>query len=291
MINYCSEFESYLNVVKKASKNTIDAYIKDLNKYISYSEERNIKDLSIVSLKFLESYLIYLSDAGATDRSISRTRSSLNCFYKFLYSINKCELLKIPNILPKESTTKELPVILSHDEISELIDCVDTSDLKGIRDKAMLQLLYAVGIKVSELIELKISDVNLEFGLINIGNRRLPVYPMALKSLSLYIKEVRSIIASDTDKLFVNMLGTELTRQGVWKIIKVYSLKAGISKTITPNTIRHTFAVHLLENGASVDDVCEMLGFSDISSATMYIKLIKSKHNNKLLDFHPMNQK
>ena len=172
------------------------------------------------------------------------------------------------------------------------MDQPDISDVKGIRDKAMLELMYATGIKVSELISLEIGSVNLQIGVLKIGRdeRIVPLYDEALKILSLYISQVRSVIVTNPREkmLFTNMNGTVLTRQGFWKIIKSYASKAGIKKDITPHTIRHSFAAHLLENGANLEDIKELLGYSDISSAQVYAQIVSNKYRGKYKQFHPM---
>ena len=175
-----------------------------------------------------------------------------------------------------------------------LLSQPDGMDYKSIRDKAMLELLYATGIKVSELIDLRITDVNLQIGILHLHNdkkeRIIPIYPAAVKSIADYLVNVRPAIVLDDgeDRLFTNMTGQQMSRQGFWKIIKHYAEKAGIKKDITPHTLRHSFAAHLLENGAKLSDIKDMLGHTDISSTQIYSQLIKSKYTSAYAKFHPL---
>ncbi|MCQ2478434.1 MAG: tyrosine-type recombinase/integrase, partial [Clostridia bacterium] len=192
---------------------------------------------------------------------------------------------------------RELPGILDANEIVLLLSQPSGNDYKSIRDRAMLEVLYATGIKVSELLELTLSDVNTEIGIIHITSdkheRIIPIYQAAVKHLSLYLENARPAMIQelDEDKLFVNMNGKPMSRQGFWKIIKQYAGKAGIDKDITPHTLRHSFAAHLLENGAQLKDIKEMLGHSDISSTQIYAQLIKSKYLQTYTKFHPLANK
>ncbi len=287
MSNFLNEFKAYLLHIKKASGNTIDSYISDVEKYASFCDEKCVK-ICDASESFISSYLNFLYENGTGYSTIIRTRSAINSFYRFLYSINKTTVTKVPSINAVDKE-KELPVILTRDEIKMLLESIDQTDLKGIRDRAMLELMYATGLRVGELIDLKFDDFKPSFESLKVNNRTLPIYPDALKKVSLYVNEVRPILASENcDNLFLNMSGSKLTRQGIWKIIKSYSNKARINKSITPHTIRHSFAVHLMENGAEINDICEILGLAEPASAQIYVKLIKSSNNNKLLKFHPM---
>ena len=170
----------------------------------------------------------------------------------------------------------------------------DTEDFKGIRDKAMLELLYATGIKVSELLQVKISDINLTIGILHIKSqnkeRIVPIYPAALRAINEYLQNVRPAFVTDDnqDIMFTNISGQPMSRQGFWKIIKFYAKKAGIKGEITPQTLRHSFAAHLLENGAKLQDIKEMLGHSDISSTQIYAQFVKDKYTSKYQKFHPL---
>ena len=219
--------------------------------------------------------------------------ASLRCFYRFLFSKSIVESNPVDNI-KIQKTEKKLPGILTANEIVLLLSQPDGADYKSIRDKAMLELLYATGIKVSELIELTVSDINLQIGILHLHKdkkeRIIPIYPAAVKSVAEYLVNVRPaiVLEEDEEKLFTNMNGRAMSRQGFWKIIKHYSQTAGINKEITPHTLRHSFAAHLLENGAKLSDIKEMLGHSDISSTQVYAKLMKSKYTTAYAKFHPL---
>lgn len=188
---------------------------------------------------------------------------------------------------------KKLPQILTSREIELLLAQPVCVDPKGIRDKAMLEVMYATGIRVTELIDLNITDVNLDLGIIKCSgskkSRAIPLYPAALKALRTYIDSVRNIMISEPDEcaLFVNVGGSRMSRQGFWKIIKCYQSSANITKEITPHTLRHSFAVHLLENGADIGSVQELMGHSDISSTQMYTQMIDNKLKSVYAKFHP----
>ena len=202
--------------------------------------------------------------------------------------VNPTEAVKI------KRTEKKLPGILDSNEIMLLLSQPDGTDYKSRRDKAMLELLYATGIKVSELIELTVSNVNLQIGILHLHNEKkeriVPMYPAAVKAISSYLVNVRPVIVTDEaeDRLFTNMNGQPMSRQGFWKIIKHYAETAGIKKDITPHTLRHSFAAHLLENGAQLKDIKEMLGHSDISSTQVYAQFVKSKYTMAYTKYHPL---
>ncbi len=189
-----------------------------------------------------------------------------------------------------------IPEVLSHTEIEALLKAPNTKDYKGLRDKAILETLYATGLKVSEIISLRIYDINLTLGYIKISgknrDRIIPMYKQAIKSVSDYLKTSRDVISvTDDDHLFLNMSGGPLTRQGIWKIIKSYADKSGIEKDITPHILRHSFAAHLVENGAGLDDIKNILGFADMSSTRVYSEIFKTKYSKAYKRFHPMENK
>lgn len=289
MKDYLNEFNSYLVIVKKSSKNTVDSYMRDVRKYCEYCHDQNIKEVGLITCDFIKDYIEYLETIGKSETTQTRIISSLKCYYNFLLSLNIATENPVLKIKIYKKTNKSLPIILDHNEIKKLLEQPDMSDLKGIRDKAILELLYATGIKVSELVSLNYDSINLQIGLIYLEDRVVPIYKDALKVLSLYINQVRPSIVMDIKekKLFTNMSGTALTRQGLWKIIKNYSFTAGIKKDITPHTLRHSFAAHLLENGANLEDIKALLGFSDISSTQIYTKIIADKYTSKYQQFHP----
>lgn len=291
MKDYYNEFILYLKTVKKSSENTIRSYSRDVFAYLNYLNQLGIKDVSLIDEEILCNYIRQIESSNSAT-TVSRIVSSLKCYYKFLQSIDLCKQLDLKRFKTNVKTTKTLPIVLENDEIIRLIQQPDTSGLKGIRDKAMLELLYATGITVSELLSLNIFDLNLTLGLLNINNRTIPIYNDALKTLSLYINQVRNVLVPNKDDkyLFCNLNGEPITRQGVWKIIKEHSQKAGIDKVITPHTIRHTFAVHLLENGADISEVKQLLGHASSTTTQIYVELIKSKYRKSYKNYHPMSK-
>lgn len=279
--------------IKHCSKNTLDAYIRDVSKFIEYCSLNGAESVDVITEEYITKYIEYLSFLGKSDATKTRTVASLRSYFGFLMSqgiINTDPTKDVKG--PK--TARKMPDILDSKEITLLLSQPNGDDYKSIRDRAMLELLYATGIKVSELIELKITDINLQVGIIHTKNskheRIVPVYPAANKHLAEYCSVARPALIhnSGEDRLFTNMNGQPMTRQGFWKIIKHYAEKAGITKDITPHTLRHSFAAHLLENGAQLNDIKEMLGHSDISSTQIYAQLIKSKYAQSYAKFHPL---
>lgn len=291
-MNNLNDFKRYLIVEKKSSENTVQSYMRDLGQYFDYC---NISSFDIYSadVNVLRAFLEHLSALGKSEATRSRMLASVRCFYRYLLSKGKVKNnpsdgIKLHKIEPK------IPGVLETNEIMLLLSQPNGNDYKSIRDKAMLELLYATGIKVSELIELSVSDVNLQIGIIHMRHSRkeriVPLYPAAVKALMNYMVNVRPFIVmdGDSDNLFTNMNGQPMSRQGFWKIIKFYSSKAGIKKEITPHTLRHSFAAHLIENGAQLKDIKEMLGHSDISSTQIYAQFIKDKYTQAYTKFHPL---
>ena len=286
-------FNNYLIEEKKASKNTVESYMRDISQFSSYCASKNVKDIFEITSDFLNKYLEYLKVIGKSEAKENRIIASLRCFFRYI--ISKGILTENPvDAIKLKKTEKKLPGVLDSNEIVLLLSQPDGQDYKSIRDKAMLELLYATGIKVSELIDLEISEVNLQIGILNLKNEKkgrvIPIYPAAVKSIAEYLVNVRPYIVLDEneDKLFTNMTGQKMSRQGFWKIIKHYADMAGIKKDITPHTLRHSFAAHLLENGAKLSDIKEMLGHTDISSTQVYARLIKSKYTSAYAKYHPL---
>ena len=286
------KFKQYLINVKKSSSNTVESYMRDIAQYSDYCAAEKIDILSADN-GVLRGYLEYLTAIGKSDATKTRVTASVRCFYRFL--IAEGTLKRNPaDGIKLQRTEKKLPGILDSNEIVLLLSQPDGTDYKSIRDKAMLELLYATGIKVSELTELTVSDVNLQIGILHMHSgekeRIVPMYPAAVKAVADYLVNVRPVIVTDKneDRLFTNMNGGAMSRQGFWKIIKHYSEKAGIKKDITPHTLRHSFAAHLLENGAPLKDIKEMLGHADISSTQVYARFVKSKYTAAYAKSHPL---
>ena len=294
MGNGCLElFKSYLENTKKCSKNTLDAYLRDVNQFLQYCSQNGAKSIDKVNDKYVKKYIEYLTFLGKSDATKTRTMASLRSYFNFLLVQGVIDNDPTKNI-KSPKTARKIPDILDEKEIMLLLAQPDGKDYKSIRDKAMLELLYATGIKVSELIDLCISDINLQIGIIHMHNskheRIVPIYPIANKHLTEYCVTARPALVqnSEEEHLFTNMNGQPMSRQGFWKIIKHYADKAGIKKDITPHTLRHSFAAHLLENGAQLKDIKDMLGHSDISSTQIYAQMLKSKYVQSYAKFHPL---
>ena len=285
-------FSDYLLNSKGASENTFNSYMRDIRQLSEYLEEHSGCSLFEAGYTELFDYISYLRLAGKSVSTVSRNIASIKCLYTFL-CIN--QYLKVnPSLkLVPEKNEQKLPQILTSSEVNLLLDQPECIDPKGYRDKAMLELLYATGIRVSELINLNIDDVYLSSGMIRCtgkGKERLiPMYHKAVKALTEYINIVRPqmIALPDEKSLFVNVSGERMSRQGFWKIIKFYQKKANIEKDITPHTLRHSFAAHLLENGADLRSIQEMLGHSDLSSTQVYSQLIKQQLKEVYNKSHP----
>lgn len=290
---YINEFENYLRDVKKSSSNTLESYIRDISQFSSYCDTLKIRSVSSIKNSYIVDYLDILTKSGKSPATTTRVLASLRCYFEFLKSRDMISESPVVGI-KQTRAEKKLPEILSAKEISLLLAQPDCSEFKGCRDKAMLELLYATGIKVSELISISVHDINLQIGILHLRNgkqeRIIPMYPEAVKALANYCSNVRDMVVMDssTTELFTNMNGQPLTRQGLWKIIKYYADKAKINKDITPHTIRHSFAAHLLENGAPLKDIQEILGHSDVSSTQVYAQLMRNKYAQSYKKYHPM---
>lgn len=291
MRDYLTEFTDYLTSVKKSSKSTVESYVRD-NKAFLTCLEMNSVDVKNIHSEVIEKYINDLKNKGKSQATLVRVLASIRCFYEFLIYTGDVKTNPTAKIkLHKEQT--KLPEILTQKEIDILLSQPNISTQRGCRDKAMLDLLYATGLRVTELIGLDVDDINLQVNIVicNSGKseRIVPVYKSAVKSVENYLSNVRPALVSGNGEkaLFVNMNGSRMTRQGFWKIIKAYAEEGGIEKTITPHTIRHSFAMHLLENGARIKDIKEMLGHSGISSTQIYSQIIKQKYENSYTKFHP----
>lgn len=291
MLDFIKAYENYLYKVKKASDNTVFSYIRDIRQFSEWASTNRVGLVDVTQLN-IRSYFDNLKMQGKSDATISRSMASLKNFYTYLVSAGFVETTPVIEI-HIDRGEKKLPQILTNKEIELLLAQPACVDEKGYRDKAMLELMYATGIRVSELIELNLDDVNIEVGVIKCTNakkgRVIPLYPAALKALKVYLKEIRSGMLADPDEqaLFVNVNGARMSRQGFWKILKHYQQTAGIEKEITPHTLRHSFAVHLLENGADIDSLQELMGHCDISSTHMYTQMVNQKIKSVYKKCHP----
>ena len=293
MLDLIQAYENYLTKVKMASKNTVSSYMRDIRQFSDWCvrvEGCQILDADQLNIN---RYFSYLHEQGKSGATVSRTLASLKNFYAYVISNGFLDKSPITTDIHVDRGEKKLPQILSGREVELLLSQPSSSDSKGLRDKAMLEVMYATGIRVTELIDLNLDDVNLDIGIIKCTNskksRVIPLYPAALRALSIYIKEVRMLMVMDSqeDALFVNVNGSRMSRQGFWKILKFYQAKAGIEKDITPHTLRHSFAVHLLENGADLGSLQELMGHSDISSTQLYTHMVNQKLKSVYEKCHP----
>ena len=295
---YIKGFYNYLLIEKSLSKNTVDAYVRDINKMAKYfldlEKSKNIKS---VSYEDFQNYLAHLNDEKIKARSQSRVISSIRAFYKFLIiekeiDNNPSELLETPK------TGKKLPEFLTVDEVNQLVNEINRSKPEGERNLAILEVLYGCGLRVSELIELKLSEIYWKEGFIRIigkGNkeRLVPLGKTATKHLKIYINEIRvhnKVNEESKDHVFLNKNGNKISRVMIFKIIKALTSKAGIKKNISPHTLRHSFATHLVEGGADLRAVQEMLGHQSITTTEIYTHLDRSYLKQTILDHHPLEK-
>ena len=286
------DFIVYLRIDKKYSENTIDAYHSDLMRYYKYVNEVEHKDFSTIKKKEIKNYLNYLNDSGLDQRTVSRNISSIRSFYKFLLiekyiKTNPSDLLELPK------RKKTLPKVLSMEEIDRLLD-IPLSDPYSYRNKAMLELMYATGLRVSELMNLKIHDVDLSMAYVRtVGKggkeRVIPIGDIALEALKTYMEEYRSLLLKGkvTNALFLNNHGVGMTRQGFFKILKKLAKEKNIKTPFSPHTLRHSFATHLLNNGADLRSIQELLGHSDISTTQIYTHISNQRLKENYQNFHP----
>ena len=288
MLDLIKAYENYLSKVKQASANTISSYMRDIRQFAEWLG----MDVLDATQQNISNYLHFIERDGRSPATISRTLASLKNFYAYLVSSGFCEKTPVTDIKIQRGE-KKLPQILTGREIELLLAQPVCVDAKGFRDKAMLELMYATGIRVSELIELDLDDVNLDMGVVRCTtakkSRMIPLYPAALRALSIYIRDVRESMLANIEEtaLFVNVNGYRMSRQGFWKILKHYQEMAHIDKEITPHTLRHSFAVHLLENGADIGSLQELMGHCDVSSTQMYAQLINKKLKSVYEKCHP----
>lgn len=291
MLDLICAYENYLSKVKQASSNTVSSYMRDIRQFADWLRKEDVAIVDAVQLN-ISDYLAHLEEEGRSGATVSRTLASLKNFYAYLVSSGFVEKTPVVDI-HVDRGEKKLPQILTGREIELLLAQPACVDAKGYRDKAMLEVMYATGIRVSELIDLNVDDVNLELSIIKCSggkkSRAIPLYPAALRSLTVYLRDVRdALVASPDEKaLFVNINGVRMSRQGFWKILKHYQASAHIDKDITPHTLRHSFAVHLLENGADLGSLQELMGHSDISSTQMYTHMVNQKLKSVYDKCHP----
>lgn len=285
-------FISYLHNVKKMSLNTELSYKRDMAKVNAFMKGRGIEKVSDITATDLNAYILYMEDNKFSAATVSRNIACLKSFYHFLFKeglVNKdiAEGMKAPKV------EKKIPEIMTTSEVVRLLEQPKGNSPKEIRDRAMLELLYATGIRVSELISLKITDVNMSMGYIvcldQSKGRAIPFGHEAKAAMLRYLSESRDAMLEDknSDILFVNCSGEPMSRQGFWKLIKYYAKKAGIEADITPHTLRHSFAAHLVENGADLRAVQEMLGHSDISTTQIYANMNHSRIRDVYNKAHP----
>ena len=284
-------FFNFLENDKKLSENTLQSYKRDLKQFRKYLEENEIH-YNRVKEEDIKNYIAELQENGKKASSISRCIASIRSFYQFVLKNKKVKVDPTANI-QSPKIEKRVPSVLTAKEVELLLEQPKDIDLKGIRDKAMLEFAYATGMRVTEIISLNVEDVNLEEGYVICKNgnkqRNIPLGTMSLKALKEYIEEARDILVKTASEkaLFVNINGTRLTRQGFWKIIKFYKEQAHITKDITPHVLRHSFATHLLQNGADLKAIQMMLGHSDISSTQVYMQFQDEGLKNVYRKAHP----
>ena len=284
-------FLDFLQKDKKLSDNTLQSYNRDIKLYCNYLDAHNIDPVK-TSEEELNTYLSSLKENGKAVSTVSRNLASLRSFYQYLYRTKV--ISEDPTInLESPKIERKLPKVLTSEQVELLLEQPKCVDLKGYRDKAMLELVYATGIRVTELISLNVEDINLESGYIKcVGKNKeriIPIGSLAINALKEYMDKSRNVMLKDENDqaLFVNVNGHRLTRQGFWKIIKQYKTQANIDVDITPHTLRHSFAVHLLENGAELRAIQEMLGHSDISSTQMYAQIGQNRIKDVYMKSHP----
>jgi len=294
MQHLVQDFINYLRIERNLSVNTIDAYRNDLDRYSQFLLENNIKRPDQINIQIIQNFINTLSDVGLAPSSLSRNFSSIRSFHRFMLGENMTnsdptQLLQSPRMPAR------LPKILDLHEIESIMETIDVSTNKGIRDRAIIETLYSTGVRVSELITIRMPDVFFHHEVIRVlgkgsKERIVPFGKRARKALKNYITAVRSLLArslKSRDILFLNMRGTPLSRMGVWKIVQQYVRAAGIKKQVSPHVFRHSFATHLLEGGANLRAVQEMLGHSDISSTQIYTHLDREYLIEQHRTFHP----
>ncbi len=291
MSDLIAVYENYLRMEKKASANTVSSYMRDIRQFAQVMEEKGVSLTEVLS-RDVEDYTHLLTLHDKSPATITRCVASIKSFYNCLVALGETDRNPAKDI-SRVKVERKLPQVLTGKEVELFLAQPECTDLKGRRDRAMLELLYATGIRVSELISLDVDNLNLPIGVLKCDSkgreRTIPLYPAAVRILNEYLRNVRPELVDSLDEtaLFVNMNGERMSRQGFWKLIKHYQEKAGIQKDITPHTLRHSFAAHLLENGADLHAIQEMLGHADISSTQVYSRLLNQHIKDIYLKAHP----
>ena len=287
------EFKTYLKIERSLSDNTIDSYLRDVQKLAHFAEEKKLNELQITKVEVKE-FIIEINKEGISARSQSRIISGIKAFYKYLIledyiKINPTELIESPKIGMK------LPDTLSVSEIDDLISAIDLSHPQGERNRAILEVLYSCGLRVSELTNLKLSNIRFKEGYVKVvgkGNKErfAPIGSSAIKYLNIYLNEIRkhqNIKKGSEDIVFLNRRGNKLTRVMIFTIIKQLAEKIGLKKKISPHTFRHSFATHLIEGGADLRAIQEMLGHESITTTEIYTHLDREFLRDAIMTFHP----
>ena len=287
-----ARYGTYLAEEKHASPNTVSSYLRDVTQFAEYLRSEEDCPLRDATGEMIRNYMHWMQDRGKSAASVTRFLASVKSFYNFLIGQRELDANPAKGVTAAKAERK-YPEILTSKEVEIFLDQPECIDAKGYRDHAMLELLYATGIRVTELIDLNVDNLNLSGGFLRCEGRGkeriIPLYPAAVRALNDYLRDVRPQLVEDPEEtaLFLNMNGRRMSRQGFWKIIKHYQEKAGIKKDITPHTLRHSFAAHLLENGADLRSIQEMLGHADISSTQIYAQLVKQKLKDVYIKAHP----
>lgn len=292
MERHIEEFIEYLHNIKKTSENTTVSYRRDLYKWMDYMNNQGIDSVNDVTEEHLKAFVEYLEEKKFKATTISRNIAAIKALYHYLFK-EKIVEEDISDCIHAPKVEKKLPEIMSIEDAVRLIEQPNGDSPKELRDRAMLELLYATGIRVSELISLKLSDINMQMGYLicRDGNkeRMIPFGNKAKNALFKYLEKGRNamLLEYSIEELFVNCSGQAMSRQGFWKLIKAYAKKAGIEADITPHTLRHSFAAHLVENGADLRSVQEMMGHSDISTTQIYASLTNNHLREVYAKTHP----
>ncbi len=279
MINAIQEYISYLHDIRKISYNTEISYERDLKKAADYFASQEIGDLTQVTETNLNSYLLFLERDHMSPATVSRNIASLRSFYQYMLHEKKIDRDPSERLKPPK-VEKKAPQILTREEVVKLLSQPNLNTDKGLRDRAMICLIYATGIRVSELVHLRVVDVNLLKGYLtcaeNGRERVIPMDEMTQEAVEAYMTNARERLLKghDSEYLFTNCSGTSMSRQGFWKVLKGYAAEAGITKDITPHTMRHSFAAHMLQQGADIRSVQQMLGHADVTTTQIYMQLV-----------------